>query len=301
MGVQDYGYKELFSHREMVYDLISHFFNEKWFKGIDIESLEKVNSHYISVKYEKRESDIVWKMKYKGEWIYLYLLLEFQSTIDRYMSIRLMSYIGLLYEDLIKSKVLTKKRELPPVLPWVIYTGRQAWSAPLHSHLLLEKAAPLEMKEYFPQFKYHILDIGHYPLLEGQGTNLITALIKLEKTILDRNQSRPIIEALLMKLKGSEYDSLRRAFARYAHRILKLRNVAEETDIEKIDLEEVRNMLAERIEAYDRRLVEEGRQEASIAIACKLLDEGFDPLVVSKATSMPIEKVNNLNETLLDK
>jgi hypothetical protein len=32
----------------------------------------------------------------------VYLLLEFQSTVDPFMAVRIMVYLGLLYQDLIK-------------------------------------------------------------------------------------------------------------------------------------------------------------------------------------------------------
>ncbi len=300
MNNQDYGYKDLFSHREIVHDLMNHFFNEKWFRGIEMTSLEKVNSHYISGKYQQRESDIVWKMKYKGEWLYLYLLLEFQSSIDRYMSIRLMSYIGLLYEDLIKSKSLSKKGKLPAILPWVIYTGKAAWSAPLDSCSLLEKAVPIGMKKYFPTFSYHILDIGQCPLIEGcYSNNLMLPLIELEQKVLNWDQAKVVIEKLALQLKEPEYDSLRRAFARYAVRVLKLREMGIKEDVEKINLEEVRSMLAERIEAYKTSLVEQGmeqgRDETSKTIARELLKKGLDPLFVSEITHIPSDKLKTLD------
>lgn len=44
------------------------------------------------------------------------------------MAVRLMTYVGLLYQDLIKGGQITG-RHLPPVLPIVFYTGDTPWSA----------------------------------------------------------------------------------------------------------------------------------------------------------------------------
>ncbi|QWF72539.1 Rpn family recombination-promoting nuclease/putative transposase [Methylomonas paludis] len=40
--------------------------------------------------------------------MYVYLLLEFQSSIDHFMAVRILGYLALLYQDLIRSEKLTK-------------------------------------------------------------------------------------------------------------------------------------------------------------------------------------------------
>lgn len=62
------------------------------------------------------------KTETAGEWLYVYLLLEFQSSNDTYMAVRILTYIGLLYQDLIKSGK-TSARKLPAVFPLVLYNG----------------------------------------------------------------------------------------------------------------------------------------------------------------------------------
>jgi hypothetical protein len=47
------------------------------------------------------------------------------------MSVRVMTSVGLLYQDLIKQKKLTSSDKLPQVFPMVIYTGSKPWTAPL--------------------------------------------------------------------------------------------------------------------------------------------------------------------------
>ena len=48
--------------------------------------------------------------------LYVYLLLEFQSDVDPWMAVRLLVYVGLLYQDLIRAGCLTPDGCLPPVL-----------------------------------------------------------------------------------------------------------------------------------------------------------------------------------------
>ena len=66
---------------------------------------------------------MIWWVRWGQDWLYVYLLLEFQSTVDRFMAVRILSYVGLLYQDLIRSGQLTASGQLPPVLPLVLYNG----------------------------------------------------------------------------------------------------------------------------------------------------------------------------------
>ena len=117
----DHGYKKLFSHPEMVKDLLIGFVDYEWIHQLDFSTLEKLNSHYVTDDLRSRSDDVVWRVKFQDQWLYVYLLLEFQSTVDKYMAVRMLTYVGLLYQDLIKSKQLPDGEKLPPVLPIVLY------------------------------------------------------------------------------------------------------------------------------------------------------------------------------------
>ena len=100
--IHDSSYKFLFSNPELVRDLVMGFIPDDWLHTLDYSTLEKVSCSYVSDDLKQREDDIVWRVKVDGEWVYLYILMEFQSTVDKYMALRMMVYIGLLYQDLIK-------------------------------------------------------------------------------------------------------------------------------------------------------------------------------------------------------
>ena len=76
----DHAYKLLFSHPEMVEDLLCGFVHEEWVSGLDFTSLEKVGGSYVADDLREREDDIIWRVRWGGEWLYVYLLLEFQSN-----------------------------------------------------------------------------------------------------------------------------------------------------------------------------------------------------------------------------
>ena len=89
----------------------------------------------------------------------LLLLLEFQSTIEPAMAVRVLTYASLLYEKLIDDGVLREHGKLPPVLPIVIYNGGQRWTAAEDVAAMIafggEALAP-----YQPSLRYYLLDEG---------------------------------------------------------------------------------------------------------------------------------------------
>ena len=129
MGQHDNSYKLLFSHPEMVRDLLVGFVGEPWVADLDFTTLEKVGGSYIADDLRDREDDTVWRVRFKERWLYVYIVLEFQVTVDDYMAVRLLTYIGLLYQDLIRQERLTPAGLLPPVLPIVLYNGKYRWNA----------------------------------------------------------------------------------------------------------------------------------------------------------------------------
>ena len=127
----DHSYKLLFSHADMVADLLRGFVHEPWVGEIDFASLEKVGgSYYVADDLREREDDIIWRVRLGRKWLYVYLLIEFQSSVDPFMAVRVLAYLGLLYQDIIRTGGLTAERLLPPVLPVVLYNGRPRWNAP---------------------------------------------------------------------------------------------------------------------------------------------------------------------------
>ena len=125
----DASYKNLFSHPQMVQDLIQGFVHEPWVQDIDFSTLETAGSEYITDDLAKRSNDIIWRVKFKDQWLYLYIMLEFQSTVDALMAVRVLTYVGLLYQALIKNGKI-ENHQLPPILPIVLYNGERRWNAP---------------------------------------------------------------------------------------------------------------------------------------------------------------------------
>jgi hypothetical protein len=281
----DQSYKLLFSHPEMVADLLRGFVHEDWVQHLDFDSLEKVSGTYVADDLREREDDVIWKVRWGQDWLYVYLLIEFQSTVDRYMAVRILVYLGLLYQDLVRSGNLAAEGQLPPVLPIVLYNGSRRWDAPVDvADLVVPMPGGLEA--YRPRLKYFLLDEGSYADSElAPLRNLAAALFRMENSRTPQDVER-VLAALVTWLQAPEQTSLRRAFTVWLKRVF-LPGKLPGVEFGSInDLQEVQSMLAERVtewtEEWKRQGRQEGRlegrQEGEAALLLRLLELRFGPL-----------------------
>ena len=257
--MHDASYKLLFSHAEMVEDLLRGFVPHAWVQALDFSTLEKVNASYVTDDLRDRHDDVVWRVRFQEHWLYVYLLLEFQSTVDRFMAVRLLTYTGLLYQDLIRSQSLHEAR-LPPVLPIVLYNGETRWTAAVELTELIEPA-PAELQPYQPQQRYLLLDEGAYDDAPLAGLrNLVAAVFRLENSRTPEDVLT-VVTTLLDWLQGPQQTRLRRAFTVWIQRVILAERAPEAVTESLIELDEVRTMLAQRVQEWKHQWRQEGFAE----------------------------------------
>ncbi len=264
MHEQDHSYKLLFSHATMVEDLLRGFIPGEWVKELDLTTLTKVSSSFISDDLREREDDLIWRVRWQQEWLYVYLLLEFQSTIDSFMAVRIMTYLGLFYQDLIKQQSLTARDSLPPVLPIVLYNGQTRWRAAQNIRHLIP-VVPSGLEPYCPHLEYLVLDEGAFSDSDlAPLRNLVAALFRLEqsRTITD---IRRVLDQLLEWLSTPEQAGLRRDFTVWLQRVLLPKRGLTVTRPYIHDLLEMRTMLAETVQQWyadaERQGMQQGMQQ----------------------------------------
>ncbi len=272
----DGSYKNLFSHPEMVESLIRDFVPEDWVHDLDFSTLEKQNGSYVTDDLRQRHDDIIWRVKCKDQWFYVYLLIEFQSTVDPWMAVRIMTYVGLLYQDLIKAEVKNGE-PLPPVFPLVLYNGPGAWNA---RQEIAELIAPTSsvLAKYRPCLRYFLVDEGRVPREKLQGDSPAAHLVRMERSDAPEDL-RKAIRSFSDTYGGHQYLGLRRALTVWIRRVLLNRLIPQEPLPELIDLEEVEAMLAERVTEWTQKWKMEGeakgRMEGRNAILSRLLSKRF--------------------------
>lgn len=271
----DRGYKYLFSHKELVQELIEGFAPADLVTNLDFNSLKKENGSFITPAMKKRDSDVVWsvKLKHSEQTIFLYLLLEFQSEVDLSMPVRILQYVAALYDDLNKQQRLSIKTGLPPVFPVVLYNGRPKWTAK-HDMAELYKNLPEYLKPYQPQLRYYLIDEERIPDEQIDGViNGISTIFSFEKAH-EYAQARHSTQKLLRYLEslGDDQRALAMAVLKWVMVHLKKNyptiNIA---PVEHIIKEP--SMLSQNVENWKKEIFAEGEQLGKLEQAIQMIKE----------------------------
>jgi predicted transposase/invertase (TIGR01784 family) len=245
----------------MVADLLRGFVREEWVHDLDFSTLERVSGSYVTPELRSRESDVVWRVRWERDrWLYVYLLIEFQSTVDPFMALRVMVYVGLLYQDLVQHRQLTAAGKLPPILPLVLYNGYASWGAPQELSELIE-VVPGGLERYRPRLRYCLLDEARIADSELESLrNLAAALFRLEKSRGPEDIQRVLV-ALIEWLREPDLAELRRSFTTWLLGVLLPARVPGTVIPQVADLQEVKSMLAERVVEWTHQWKQEGLEE----------------------------------------
>jgi predicted transposase YdaD len=261
----DAAYKRLFSHPELVVDLLKACVTDAWAAELDYATLERVETSSVDPKLRQRHSDVVWRLRWRGEqWVYVYLLLEFQSRPERWMPLRMLQYVLGCYEQLRRAGVLKDRDPLPPVLPIVLYRGTRRWNGPLHL-AGLRPTLPPALEQFQPQLRVLLIDEA-----EHQGDphspvgDLARLIFRIEHSTGPEDVARALTEAQTL-LSESKRQALRESLFVWLTRVYlpdQLPNVEWDAIIE---LAEVPEMLGRRrltwAEQWKRDALKEGLKE----------------------------------------
>jgi len=266
----DRGYRMLLSHPRVVEDLITSFVPGDFVRDIDFSKLKSCARSFVTENYREREADVIWHVKVKGRPVYFYILIELQSSRDRWMALRMLVYILLLYQDLIVKEKITGK--LPSVFPLLLYRGDIEWKDPLSLSDLIE--VPFKaFRPHVPEFSFLLIDEKRFSKESLLALDSIMARVFLvEKATLD-DLSR--ISAAFQEIYQKEVKlPLKRILKIWFMRKLRMSGLP--TAGVNLDKGEVFEVLEANIARDRARLREEARREGSVEGMEKGMEEGME-------------------------
>ena len=205
----DETYKLIFSQRAAVEELIRHFVGRGLADELDFDTLEPLPTDRISGGLVQRRSDLLCKVRFRDDWLYLLVLLEFQSENDSFMALRILTYTCLTYEELIRRGEVKAGDRLPPLLPVTVYNGRPRWGAATDvAELIAPVTEPLA--RYLPSFRYLVLDLQQIGERDPESRDLVSSLGIVEREPTPENVG-PVMQGLFRRFQGPEFAELHRA------------------------------------------------------------------------------------------
>ena len=258
---------------------------EKFVRYLDFDSLQRVNKNFVTEEYKEKESDIIWKIDFKNKPLYIFILIEFQSTVDYSMPLRFLRYITEFYQSFYGK---TESGKLPAVFPVLLYNGEARWTVPWSIEDMIEPNIP---GKYIPKFHY-------YRVLENEIPK--SSLVKIKNALAavfytETSSSEELQDEMdrLIELIRDEDMEVVQEFTRWLNNFLStmMGEEAREGIVKKIEsVMEVKFMLETKWKEYRERLREEGKGEKAREAARKMLDKGFSVDDICEITGLsPIE------------
>jgi predicted transposase/invertase (TIGR01784 family) len=117
-------------------------------------------------------SDLLYRVRLQnGDEANVYLLLEHKSSPDAWVALQLLRYMVRIWERARQEKVKT----LPPIIPVVVYHGRETWQVSENFDGLF--VGPEDFRPYWPNFRYELQDLNQIDESSIQGNLLLRAAL----------------------------------------------------------------------------------------------------------------------------
>ena len=258
---------------------------DEWIDRLDFDTLEPMPTETVDEAFRSRFNDMVWRLRFRGpdhdaKWLYVIVMLEFQSTVDWLMALRIQSYAVRIYESIPFVKSPNSKTRLPPILAIVVYNGRRPWRAARSlSDLVGPGTRPAEpspaVAPTFTGESYVLIDLQGLAAEDLPPDNVVSLLARAHGMRDAEDVSRTFDEAWRL-LGGPQREGLRDAFFPWLAKlgkqigvdlsILEVKRMRDNLDADG----EVRLMVEERLQASLDKMkaqsleqgLERGRQEA---------------------------------------
>lgn len=301
----DRRYKRIFSQPYFIQKLLESFVNEEFIKELDFSSLKRLEKSFINDDFQEKESDLIFSINYKREKIYLFLLIEFQSTVDKMMPIRFLRYITEFYES---NRRLLNEGRFPAVFPLLLYSGDPKWTTEYEINRLIKQSIPAK---YIPNFQYYAVCENEIPKKSlVRIKNAVSAIFYVENSSPEELQLE--IDNLFEIIRDEEL-AVKQEFVEWFDNYLSgLNEIADKKTVtRKIeDFMEAKTMFATKLKEYEEKLLEQGRaegiaegiaegqrkgiEEGLLESARKLKNNGMPNEEISRILEISIEEIKRL-------
>ena len=259
----DATYKSILSHAIMVEELMHWLVADRHglhalVDALDFSTLTRMHEQSVSdagTALRRHSNDMVWRVHLRGRgeydagapagrtdrtasppgnegaqpeasgpWLYLVVMLEFQSTVDYLMPLRIRNYVDSFHMEQWRGRRFRSTDRLTPVLPIVLYNGASSWTAAARVIDLVtpqatqagsgESGAPWRADPRFAGDGYVLLDSLRVRPEDLRRDNAPALLAGLES--LSRETYAGLLAALHRRLRSPELRGLKKILLAWA-------------------------------------------------------------------------------------
>ena len=252
----DPAYKKMFGAKEMI-EHFAAFLPGDWHAAVQWDTLQLAPTERLGPHLQQRDNDLVWRVQRRdGSGLYIYLMLEFQSGVDRAMAVRVNTYTAWLIEEDWQRRKLGQPWRLPTVLPVVLYTGKQEWAARVE----LAPQWPPELaalQDYGQRLRYLLVTAGTAAQVPGERANLADGLFRIERAA-NREQLAEALNWMRQALAEAGNPAVDDAVLEWFNEVY-IPSRARDTDVERLaSWKETPKMLEQYLDSWTDALRAEG-------------------------------------------
>lgn len=238
---------------------------------MDLRTLRDCRATFVDEQLADRHSDLLFGVELDGREVFLYVLVEHQSTPDPQMPFRMLRYVMRIWERWLAEQEPERQgacSELPVVIPLVLYHGRQPWTGPRSLHALVapDPASLGSIAAYVPQLEL-LLDDLHRESDEALASRRMTPLGRMALLLLKHARgAQNLAEALAYRwgslLQGVLWSAHGQEDTRLLMRyILVVNEGVRAEDLQRLLAEHVDPEAGEAAMTEGERLIERGMQQ----------------------------------------
>ena len=204
-------HKLLCSFPRVIADILRGYLGGNLVGRLDFHTLQQVSAERVTQALKRRLNDSVWRVRCDdGTWVWVYLVLEFQSSPDPRMALRMLGYVAALYEELERLEEF-RGGKVPAVLAVVLYNGDREWVGALDTRERIALAPGSDVEEMLPRMRFPVIDerrAGRRAAELGNVAGLMFQLWNLSSL----EELAELVGRLRRWLGGAGERSLREAF-----------------------------------------------------------------------------------------
>ena len=277
----------------------ARFISEIIGKKVKPSDLLASQNSFVTTELRYREADIVYKIRGRN----IVILIEHQTRVDYRMAYRILNYqIEIMRANEVENPKKEDKECL--VIPIVLYTGKEKWTAKNYIKEIQEKLfknikVKPEKIELGTLGYYTLVDVNNYTkeeLLKEEGILSKIMLIEKERSTKDLVRTIFEINERIQNDKNKEivytamYLGLEKKFGdKITNKIMK-----------KIIGKGSGNMLAveQMVLEENEMLRNEGIDEGKNIMCVNMLKMGYSIKTVSKVSGLPVKKIEELKKSI---
>jgi predicted transposase/invertase (TIGR01784 family) len=185
-------FKEIFGDLDRARDFLRDTLPPEIRELLDLSKIQRETESFLSPQLAETYADLVFSCPLSGSKALVAILLEHKSWAPKHPHLQLLSYMLGIWE-----RAESEGSLLPPVIPIVLYQGKERWTVRTLSQSF--PGIPDRLRPFLPEFGFLLVDLARTSretLRESYGNRSVLVAMELMKAIFAPAEVAALMERL---------------------------------------------------------------------------------------------------------